>query len=177
MIGQILWQVVKKKSAAKALIVGPYDEGLGNYDYYLNLKKRVTELGLEDKIVFTGNRDDIAELIAISDCIVHSSISPEPQGLVIVEALFCNISVVVSDSGGSAELIVNNEGGMKYISGNASSMASAICILLENGKLNLPVGRQEWQVEKRPKILQDFIPEKQIMVIENIYDQLLGSKN
>ncbi len=163
-------EVAKKKPHVKALIVGPHEDGLGNYDYYVSLKQQAVELGLEDRILFTGNRDDIPELIAISHCIVHSSISPEPQGLVIVEALFCNTPVVVSDSGGSAELIVNNEGGMKFISGNASSMASAICGVLDN---------QIWfaKMQEKPKILQDFIPEKQIEVIENIYDELLFSKN
>lgn len=163
-------EVIKNYPTAKALIVGPFDKGLGNYDYYLELKNRVAELSLEDKFIFTGNRDDIAELIAISDCIVHSSISPEPQGLVIVEALFCNIPVVVSDAGGSAELIVNNEGGMKFISGNATSMALAICTLM--AKANSDTSNI-----KKPRILEDFVPENQIKVIENIYNELLFSKN
>lgn len=161
-----LSKVVEQFPNVKALIVGPYGKGVGSEDYYQQLIAKTASLNLQEAIIFTGNQKDIPSILSLTDCLVHSSVSPEPQGLVIVEAMFCGVPVVVTDSGGAAELIVNNEGGLKVSPGDSDAMASAICSILKNKKSYIDDSKQ-------PSILNEFETKKQIQQIEEIYEKLL----
>lgn len=156
-------EVVKKHQQTRALIVGPYEHGLGDAKFYEELKALVKTLGISEHVIFTGNRSDVPALLSISHCLVHSSVLPEPQGLVIVEALFNGTPVVVTDSGGAAELINNNEGGLKVPPSDYRAMADAISKIISG----------EVATVSSPAILADFDPQAQIQAIENIYSQLL----
>ena len=162
-------QLLQKMPEAKALIVGSYDQGVGNPEYYSQLQKLAAELGLSDKLVFTGNRDDIPAILSISDCVVHSSVAPEPQGLIIVEALFYGKPIVVTNSGGAAELIVDEEGGIKVYPDDADEMAGAIWHLMTD--------KSRFIGDRPPRILDEFQPERQIKVIEKLYSDLLAQRN
>jgi glycosyltransferase involved in cell wall biosynthesis len=61
-------------------------------------------LGLGDRIGFTGMVDDVPAALRALDIVVHASTEPEPFGLVIAEAMACGRPVVVSRSGGAAEI-------------------------------------------------------------------------
>ncbi len=163
-------KVINQFPNLKALIVGPYGKGVGSGDYYEQLLKQTADLGLQEVVIFTGNQNDIPSILSITDCLVHSSVSPEPQGLVIVEALFCGVPAVVTDSGGAAELIVKNEGGLKVSPGDSDAMALAICSILKDKATYI----DEF---KDPSILNEFEPIKQIQQIENIYEKLLHIAN
>ncbi len=157
---------IKQFPNLKALIVGPYGKGVGSEDYYQQLKQQTADYNLDEVIIFTGNQKDIPSILSISDCLVHSSVTAEPQGLVIVEALFCGVPVVVTDSGGAAELIIKNEGGLKVSPGDSDAMAIAICSILNNKSTYI----DEY---KAPTILNEFESQMQIQQIEGIYEKLL----
>jgi glycosyltransferase involved in cell wall biosynthesis len=82
------------------LIMGPTDE---DPEYYELCKRRVTELGLEDTVVFTG-RVNILEYLPRMDVMVLTSIS-EAQPLVILEAGAASIPCVSTDVGSCREII------------------------------------------------------------------------
>ena len=162
-------EVVKEYPSVKALVVGPSEPGVGDPNYFNELQKLTENLQLNHHIIFTGNREDIPSILSVTDIVVHSSIEPEPQGLVIVEALFYGKPVIVSDDGGSAELIVNNQGGLKVPPGNPAELAKAMfqlikCHLKEAVSVN---------TTNRPLILSEFNPLRQIKNIEQIYTSLL----
>ncbi|MCY7421113.1 MAG: glycosyltransferase family 4 protein [Chitinophagaceae bacterium] len=165
-----LAELVKEYPEVKALVVGPSEPGVGDPIYFNELQKLTEDLQLNHHVIFTGNREDIPAILSVTDIVVHSSIEPEPQGLVIVEALFYGKPVIVSDAGGSAELIVNNQGGLKVPPGNPSELAKAMvqlikCHLKEAVYLN---------ATNRPLILSEFNPGRQIKSIEDIYTSLLN---
>ncbi len=165
-----LANVLVKYSSVKALIVGPSETGIGDPNYLLELQKLVRELHLDNHVIFTGNREDIPGILSVSDIVVHSSIEPEPQGLVIVEALFYGKPVIVSDDGGSSELIVNNQGGLKIPSGDPAALTGAIIKLID-GQLH---HSKNINALSRPLILSEFNPTRQIKSIEQIYTSLLN---
>ncbi len=45
------------------------------------------ELGLADRVTFTGFVDDVAAMLADVDCLVHASVIAEPFGQVVVEGM------------------------------------------------------------------------------------------
>ncbi len=60
-------------------------------------RQRAVELGIEEKIIFTGNLSDVAPVLAASDIFVHPIRVPEGFGLSIAEAMAMALPVIVTD--------------------------------------------------------------------------------
>lgn len=84
----------------RVLIIGPTDE---DPDYDALCRRRVTELGLEETIAFTG-KVDIMDYLPVIDVLVLTSIS-EAQPLVLLEAGAAGIPCVATDVGSCREII------------------------------------------------------------------------
>jgi glycosyltransferase involved in cell wall biosynthesis len=63
------------------------------------------DLGIADRVGFTGFVAQPASAMRALDIVVHASTQPEPFGLVIIEGMACGRAVIVSEAGGAAELI------------------------------------------------------------------------
>jgi glycosyltransferase involved in cell wall biosynthesis len=146
----------------KILIVGSDDDGIGSKRYSDELKKMVRDFSLEDKVIFAGDRDDIPEILNLSDVIVHTSIKPEPQGLVILEALLCQKKVIAVDAGGSGEL-VKKYGGIQLESGNVQMLADLLNNVLRNPNA-YPFDEAKYEA-----LQNDFDPKRQIQILTDIY--------
>ncbi len=73
---------------------------------YLNeLKNKAQKLGIEKEITFLGNRNDVKEIMSISDVALSLSKVPEAFGLTALEALCLGTPVVAYDHGGAAEVL------------------------------------------------------------------------
>lgn len=72
------------------------------------LKKLVSELGIENDVIFAGWRDDIPEIISALDLLVLPS---EYEGcpMVLLEALGCDTPCIGSDVGGIAEILKHDK--------------------------------------------------------------------
>ncbi len=162
-------QIKEKIRPFKLLIVGPDELGIGSKTYLNQLKKLAVEYGIENEVVFTGNRDDMPAIINLSDLIVHSSIKPEPQGLVILEALFCKKKVIATNAGGAADL-VQKYGGKLVQPGDTGDLAKAILKAFEDR--NIPRTKvDEMQFEK---LKSDFDTGKKIGEIMELYGSILS---
>jgi glycosyltransferase involved in cell wall biosynthesis len=78
------------------------------------LEKLATDLGLKDKIIFTGYISDKSELASWYKAVrvfVFSSLT-ETQGLVILEAMSVGTPVVAVDAMGISDIIHQNTGGL-----------------------------------------------------------------
>jgi len=83
------------------LIVGEVKQG--KQDYCNEIKAKVNALGLENHITFTGYRNDVREIMAISDVVVSLSHEPEAFGRVTIEALAMGVPVIAYAHGGVKE--------------------------------------------------------------------------
>ncbi|CFV22449.1 glycosyltransferase [Yersinia pseudotuberculosis] len=77
---------------------------VGAGDLYDELDTYAKTLGIRDKVMFLGARNDVENLINIADVFVLSS-EWEGFGLVVAEAMACERLVVATDSGGVKEVI------------------------------------------------------------------------
>ena len=94
------------------------------------------ELGIEDKVIFFGNSNEIDEILCLTDLFLLPS-ETESFGLAALEAMACKVPVISSNSGGLPE--VNFEGVSGYLSdvGNIEEMAqNALKILKDDAVLN-----------------------------------------
>lgn len=74
------------------------------------IKKQIKENGLEEKISLLGWRNDVKELINLSDVVGLFS-KREGLGKCLLEAMICGKSVIATNTRGPRELIKNNKNG------------------------------------------------------------------
>ena len=110
---------------ARFLIVG---DGVG----FDEVARRVREAGLEARVVMTGFRRDVPEVMAALDVLALPSIKSEATSQVIPQALAVGTPVVASTVGGSPELIRDGETGRLVPPGDAPALAAAILDLLRD---------------------------------------------
>ena len=91
-------------------------------------KNLVSELQLQDRVVFLGNRYDIPELINYCDVAILSS-ENEGFGLAIVEGMASRKPVIASDILGIKEIV--KDYGLLFKKGNEEELAFQINRLME----------------------------------------------
>ena len=94
------------------------------------------ELGIQDKVIFFGNSNEIDTILCQTDLFLLPS-KTESFGLVALEAMACGVPVISSNAGGLPE--VNKDGFSGYLSevGDVDGMAkNAIKILKDDAVLS-----------------------------------------
>ncbi len=105
------------------------------------LRDIATRQGLGDRVGFTGFIAASEQAMRALDVVVHASITPEPFGLVIAEAMACGRAVVTSGAGGSSELVRDGQDALTHAPGDADSLARAIDTLVIDPALRARLGR------------------------------------
>ncbi len=111
-------KVLAVKNNIKFLIVG--DGPLKD-----SLRSMVRKLQLEDKVIFTGIRQDMPEIYAMSDILVNSSFI-EGLPLTILEAMASKVTIIATRVGAVPSVIRHNEAGLLVNAGDASELAGAL---------------------------------------------------
>ncbi|MHB1215033.1 MAG: glycosyltransferase [Thiobacillus sp.] len=73
--------------------------------YLQKLRYRVRSMGLEADISFTGQRDDLKNILAISNLVLSLSTQPESFGRTTLEALRLGVPTAGFDHGGVGEIL------------------------------------------------------------------------
>lgn len=76
------------------------------------------ELGLQDKVIFTGHREDVPQLLSALDIFILPS-RREGFGLTLLESQWLGIPVVAADTGGIREIVEHGENGLLFSAGSA----------------------------------------------------------
>lgn len=117
--------LLNRNPKTTALIVGDDGENIGT-DYRKLLDQFAQTEGLAQNIIFTGHVGKSQQLMAGADLVVHSSIAPEPFGLVIIEAMLAETPVVASPLGAPAELIDHGRTGFLALPHQTAELATAM---------------------------------------------------
>ncbi|MDD3370006.1 MAG: glycosyltransferase family 1 protein [Lachnospiraceae bacterium] len=98
---EIFAEIAKKREDAVLFLIG-------SGELQEEIEKQVTELGLQKKVIFTGTRNDIYDMVQMLDCLIFPSIY-EGLPITLVEAqaagVPCLISDVITDEIALTELI------------------------------------------------------------------------
>src|SRR6266404_5118625 len=117
--------VLAERPDARFLIVG---DGIGFDD----VQRRVKEMGLEPRVVMTGFRRDVPEIMAALDVLVLPSLKSEAMSQVIPQALAVGTPVVGTTVGGTPELVRDGETGRLVPPADAAALAGAILDFLRD---------------------------------------------
>lgn len=162
-------QVVCQKIAeARAFIVGSPSDG--NQEYFDQAKELVKTLGLENKVIFTGYRKDVPELMKYMDVIVHASIKPEPFGMVLIEAMAMAKPVVATKAGGPLDIVVDGHTGFLVEIGKPEDMADKIVQLLLDNNLCQVMGQKG-----RKRVIKQFSKERYAQQVQELYACMLNA--
>ncbi len=126
------------------------------------------QLGLGDRILFTGVRADVPEILSALDLVVSSS-QWEGMPNVIMEAMAGSKPVVATAVGGTPELVIPGETGLLVPPRDPEAIAQACQKMIENPGQALKMGKAG-----RSRIEKFFSIEKMVRDTENIYQRLLS---
>jgi len=138
----------------------------GETDYEAKLKEMATPLG--NRVEFLGFRNDVPDLLRGLDIMVHASISPEPFGQVVIEAMAEGVPVIGSDGGGVREIITHGNDGLLSPMGDAEALAKTLLGLLQNPAQANQLARGGYAT-----VRQRFTATNNARQIEEVYTQML----
>lgn len=158
--------VLKSVPEAKALIIGDCSDG--DMAYQNQIQKMIDCSGFGDRIIMTGYVKDVGSMYAIIDACVHTSIKPEPFGLVIIEAMINRVPVVASDLGAPKEIITDGVNGYIINPEHTQELADKIAYLLIYDEKRKNMGENACA-----HVRQNYNDKIYARTIENIYSDLL----
>lgn len=101
----------------------------------------VRRLNIGHRVGFTGFVARPEAALRTLDIVVHASTNPEPFGLVIVEAMASGRPVVVSLTGGAAEIVTDGVNALGHPPGNVERLAARLTELALDPALRARIGR------------------------------------
>ena len=153
--------VVKSFPNVKLLIIG-------DGECRTDLEKLASDCGIADKVIFTGFRNDIPELLQIMDIYSLPSLW-EGHPLVLLEAMAAGKPVVATDIPGNRETVEHGKTGMLTPTRNSEKLAKALLKLLEDDDMRRKMGsmghkrfRKLFIIDKTVKNYQDLYENEMI---------------
>jgi glycosyltransferase involved in cell wall biosynthesis len=136
-----------------------------------HLKTQVRELGLAEKVKFTGllPPSQIPLAIQSSDMLVHCSLR-EGLARTLPQAMLCGKPAISFDVDGARE-VVNENTGRLIEPKNVAQLVDACAELIENESLRKQLGENG-----RESVREKFTPEGMVDTIEAVYRRLLEQK-
>lgn len=153
----VIEELLNNKQNVKLLLIG---DGELEQEY----RRIIKEKKLQDNILLLGKRQDIPQLLSITDIYVASSIR-EGLGMNILEAMYMGLPIVATDNRGHRELIKNRENG--YISYKEKDMVEKIIRLTDKNIYQQILTKNKKTVEK-------FILSNVMKEMEKIYMEEIG---
>jgi len=106
----------------------------GEDEYAEQLPRIAEQLGIADRVELRGHRTDVWDEFARIDVLIHSSITPEPFGQVILEGMAAGVPVIAAGAGGPAEILDSGETGMLYTPGDVNALSAAMTQLRDGAE-------------------------------------------
>ena len=137
------------------------------YDDLLMLRK---ELGLENKVKFSGFMDDAGEFLSNLDVFLSSSIS-EGLPLSAIQGMVAKLPMVATRCGGYEGLITDGENGLLVEVGNPQAIADAIEVLAADPDLQSKLSENA-----RKHAVSTFDIEVMLDAYEQVYNRMIPAE-
>ncbi len=148
------------------VIAGPrskYDDG-----FAARLDARVRELGLDDRLIFAGCRDDVPDLLRELTVFVQPSIS-EGMSNAVLEAMASGRAVVATDVGGMRDLVQDGVTGLLVPPADVAALVGGVDRLLEDPALRERTGQLARRI-----VFDEYSIERMVERTERLYLDLVA---
>ena len=151
----------KKKPNVKFLVVG--DGPLEN-----QLRGMSNDLKIGKNIIFTGLRNDIPQILAMSDISVLTSLR-EGFSITVLESMAAGKPVIATNVGRNSEIIEHEKTGFIIPAQSPENLASYSLNIINNQELAKKMGQ-----EAKKRVL-NFSIDRMVKKTENLYELLIQS--
>jgi len=128
----------------------------------------VREKSLDGRMIATGFRDDIPELLQTMDVVVLTSVW-EGLPLTLLEAMAAARPVVATRVQGSTDVVAEGETGVLVPPGDATQLAAAVVELIRK-----PEQRQRMGAKGRDRVEREFSVDRMVTATAGVYRSVLG---
>jgi glycosyltransferase involved in cell wall biosynthesis len=141
---------------------------VGNGPQERNIRKYIEGNGLAGKVIMTGHREDVPQILKSLDLFILPSYSNEATSQVIPQAMAMGIPVISTFTGGIGEVVENGETGKLVPPRDAPALSEAILWAYQNGEETRKMAEKA-----RKFVLKDFTLTGMIDKTESVYRELL----
>ncbi len=157
-------KMVEHVDNLKLLVVGSgRDEKL--------IKQKAIDLGVQDKVIFTGYQFDTAPFYKLMNVFCIAS-QREGFGLVAAEAMLHRLPVIATKVGGLQNVVVHDETGILIKPNHPKDIALAVSKLYNDPQLLDSFAEKGFK-----RAMDNYTEERYVMEVFNLYSELLKSKN
>jgi glycosyltransferase involved in cell wall biosynthesis len=142
-----------------------------DHEYREELKRLTTRLGLDHRVIFTGFRLDIPELLAALTIAVSPSLGLEGLSNSLLESMAAGLPVVATRVGGSPEIIEDGVSGLLVPPRDPEALASAISRLLHDKSMAKTLGQAA-----RRRVFAQYSLARAVASTEQLYEELLRAR-
>ena len=153
-------KVIEKEDNVKALVVGDGSERK-------RLEELSKELGIDNKVIFTGYQKDVSEVLNIIDINVLTS-KNEALSLSLIEGMFLKKPAVTTKSGGPCEVVEDKVTGFIVDNYTEQELSGAILTLVRDKDLQKQMGENG-----KMRAVEIFSVSTMIEGLDKIYLELL----
>lgn len=170
---QAMEQIHRRYPQALALIMGGVsDSDPADRVYYEEIRRYMTEHGLDECIMLLEYQPNAPEYLQIFDVMVHTAIEPEPFSRVVIEGMALGRPIVASANGGTPEAIDDGVCGLLVPSGDATALATSIGRLIDDPEFRHALG-----AEAVRKVERRFLIQGHISRTNDVYHTIVGRRS
>jgi len=136
--------------------------------YLKECKDMAKKLRIQERVTFTGQQDNVSQILGAIDIFVLPSLS-EAFPRSVIEAMGARKPVIVTDVGGCSEAVEDRVSGFIVPAKNSEDLVDKITILGIDKELRLKVGKGA-----RVRVEDMFSIQKNVKQIEQAYREMIG---
>jgi glycosyltransferase involved in cell wall biosynthesis len=156
--------LVKRRPELRFVIVGEGGERA-------RLERLAGKLGVADRVIFTGARSDVPELLALFNAFVLCSLW-EALPMTLLEAMAAGTPVAAADVGGCPDVVHPGETGWLVPPGDPLELAAAVDQILDNAD-----DRRRITERARRFVVERHAIERCVRAHEELFEHLLREKH
>lgn len=153
----------------KFLIVG--DTTFGDPGYKDELCRLAAQTGLSSRVIFTGFRTDVPELVAAMDLCVLPSVLPDPCPLVLFDYMASAKPVIATKFGGAPEIVEHGKDGLLTDPCRTDDFAGEMIGLLKDAS-----ARKRLAASARQKVVECFPVTRFVRNFEQVFQDVAMGK-
>lgn len=161
--------VSRRFPAVRFLIIGG-GTYTGDSTYKSEIEKLAVSLGLEHRVIFTGFRTDVHEILPEINISVLPSLS-EGLSNSLLESMAAGVAAIATKVGGTPEAVEDGTTGLLVPPRDSGALVEAMSLLLENPELARRFGEAG-----RRRVTDLFSIENMVHQTESLYLTLLSAK-
>ena len=143
-------------TSIKLIVCGQIQDPIG-------LENHITDNNLKEYVTLLGHQKNLDSFYHSIDCLVAPSKTAESFGLVICEAMYCQVPIIASSTGAQEEIITNGKDGLLIKDITPEIIAKNIQWLIDHPKERITIAKKGQQ-----RVIDKFTINKMVDSILNL---------